>query len=133
MSAVINNRLIDSELVLKQHSATPITTTTAETAILVYPRNHLNYKAIIDIGAYAATGTYELTIEVSDALNGTYSTMSVLTDAVIKNNGQNSSFELPLSGHQAFATDADCLYVRINATLGGTTPSLAYGSFLTVI
>ena len=126
------SRIIDNQLILRKHEATVITVTTAETGLLIYPRSHIKYKAIFDIGAFNIAGTYNINLEISDLETGTYSVLATLTDTVIKLNGENSSIEIALSGNQAFAVDNDANYLRVNAVLGGTA-SLNYGCFLTII
>jgi hypothetical protein len=136
MTARVSNRLRDEDLVLRSNSSTAVTTTTSETGKLVYPRNHLRYKCVIDVATFDVADTdetYVITVEVSDAEAGTYTVMSTLADATIKAGGDGSNYELPLSSNLACVTDSDSLYVRVTATLGGTSPSINYGAFLAPI
>lgn len=127
-------RLVDKELVLRSHVSTPITSTTAEVGKLLYPRNHHVYTAVVDIGAIDRANldeTYQITIETSDSLAGAYVTLATLSSGVIVGGGNNKTYEIPLSAALATYTDVTSLYIRVAATLGGTTPSLTYGCFLT--
>lgn len=120
-------RIYDTATVLRT-AGTAITTTTSETGLEFAVRNIEAYKAVIQYSGAVATGTYTFTIQVSDLVGGTYTTIAsvVATPA-----NASDRFDVPLSGKIAEQLDADSAFIRVTATLGGTSPSIDYDCFLT--
>lgn len=132
----MSSKIVDSELVLREHSSTAVTSTASSTGKLLYPRNQLLQKVIINVGTFktsATNETYAITVEVSDLVGGTYTAIVTLTSAQLIAGGANATYEYAINKELVSLIDADSLYVRVTATLGGTDPSLTYGAYLTKV
>lgn len=129
-------RIVDALALLREHTPTAITSTTSEVGKLIYPTMQIEYyKAVIDIGTFDNTTTdetYVITIEIASTLNSTYNVIATLSSDIIKNGGANKTYMLPLSGYYNNYINSNSAYMRVTATLGGTSPSLTYGAFITV-
>lgn len=122
----------DSALALRA-SGTPITSTTSETGVEFAVRNIGAYKAVIQYnGLDFTTGdeTYVFSVEVSDLVGGTYTAIATLPD--VGSATASGRLDIPLNGKIAEELDADSAFIRITATLGGTTPSVDYDAYLTM-
>ena len=125
-------RIYDDATVLRD-AGTPVTSTTSETGIAFPVRKIDDYKAVINYSGKDFTTTdetYVFTIEVSDVVGGTYTAIATLPDiGALAAAGQ---IDVPLNGNVAEFLDADSAFIRVTATLGGTTPSIDYDCYLTV-
>lgn len=79
------------------------------------------------IDAVSTDETYVFTLEVSDLVGGTYTEIAKHVWPRGKGVGRVG---IPINGSVAAFQDTDSDWVRVTATLGGTTPSITYGSFL---
>jgi hypothetical protein len=123
--------IVDSDLALRT-SGTPITSTTSETGIAFDVRKIGAYKAVIQYNGLDWTTndeTYVFSVEVSDLVGGTYTAIATLPD--VGSATAADRLDIPLSGKIADDLDADSAFIRVTATLGGTTPSVDYDCYLT--
>jgi hypothetical protein len=125
------SQIYDGDLVLRE-SGTAITATASGTGI-EFPVRHIGaYKAVIQYsGMDFTTGdeSYVFSIGVSDVVGGTYTAIATLPD--IGSDTASGRLDIPLNGKIAEELDADSAFIRVTATLGGTTPSIDYDCFLT--
>lgn len=122
-------RIFDKNLELRDVADGAETSTANETGIAFDCRKIHEYVAVVFITACVSNDgdeTYVLSIGVSDAVGGTYTTIASVTIP----RGTTGQVIIPLSGALAQKLDDDADFVRISATLGGTTPSLTYGAYL---
>lgn len=127
-----NSGTLDTQLELRDITDGAETSTAAETGLAFNPRKIGDYKVVINISARDYTTedeTYALTVGISDAVGGTYTTVATLASATIITNGAGR-YELPLMGNWAELLDDDAAFINITATLGGTSPSITYGAHL---
>lgn len=125
------SRIYDTALALRA-SGTPITATTSETGIEFAVRNIASYKAVIAYNGMDFTTTdetYVFSVEVSDLVGGTYTAIATMPD--IGSATASGFLDIPLNGKIAEELDADSAFIRVTATLGGTSPSIDYDAFLT--
>lgn len=125
--------IVDVELFLRE-SGTPETATAAETGIEFPVRNIDEYKAVINYSGLdfeETNETYVFSIEVSDVVGGTYTAIATSPD--MGSTTTSGRLDIPLNGKIAEQLDADSAFIRVNATLGGTTPSVDYECFLTKV
>lgn len=80
------------------------------------------------IDAGDADETYAFSLQCSDVVGGTYTTVASYAWSRDKGVGQ---MHIPLNGDMFSGTDADSAYVRLQTDFSGTTPSCTYGSYLT--
>ena len=120
----------DKQLELRDISDGAETSTQTETGIALPVRYAGDFKAVFyvsDVDTANADETYELEILVADTVsNLAGSGVSVATFPVTA----KGVFELPMSGRQIEALDADAGAITVKANLGGTTPSITYGCVL---
>jgi len=124
-------QIYDTALALRT-SGTPITATTSETGVSFPVRKIDDYKAVIQYSGmdFATTDeTYVFSIEVSDLVGGTYTAIATLPN--IGGTQGSGRLDIPLNGKLAEELDANSAFIRVTATLGGTTPSIDYDCFLT--
>lgn len=121
---------VDAALVLRDYSATAVSSTTSETGIAFYPRAHDTFKVAVThaaVSSYVATSAeWTITVGVSDVVGGTYTQIGkslVLT-------GTASEYEIPLSGAEAAVVDSDCVFIRVTATKTGLPGTLTYGAWI---
>lgn len=122
--------VFDKATELRSGTAVAITATASETGVAIPIRFMQPISWVIDVTAIDATTadeTYVFTLQVSDLVGGTYTTIATVTWPRTK----TGALYVPVSGQLAVFQDADCAFVRVTATLGGTTPILTYGSYLT--
>lgn len=125
-------RIYDANLVLRDIDDGAETATANETAINVEAINLEEFKAVIHVTALDFTTgdeTYVFDISVSDLVGGTFTKVATLPD--IGSATATGIYEIPLSGALVQGLDSDADWIRVGATLGGTTPSVTYGAFLT--
>jgi hypothetical protein len=102
--------------------------TASSTGVALFPRTLPTCDWVLYLSAVAATGTYVFSLEVSDLVGGTYTPIVSFTWPPTIAAGR---VHIPINGQMAALKDADCRFMRITSTLGGTTPSAVIGSFLT--
>jgi hypothetical protein len=102
--------------------------TASSTGVPLYPRTLPTCDWVLYLSAVVATGTYVFTLEVSDLVGGTYTPIASYTWPPTLAAGR---VHIPINGQMAALKDADCRFLRITSTLGGTTPGAVIGSFLT--
>ncbi len=119
----------------KQHELRDVadgaeTATAAETGKALALRMAGDFKAVFYVTALDtanADETYVLSVE-TDASAAFSGTPVEIGDVTISAPGV---YEVPLSGQQIEQVDPDAAAIRCVATLGGTTPSITYGCYLT--
>ncbi len=125
------SNIYDADLALRT-SGTAITSTTSETGVEFPVRNIGAYKAVVQYTGMDYTTTdesYVFSVEVSDLVAGTYTAIATLPD--IGSATAAGRLDIPLNGKIAEQLDADSAFIRVTATLGGTTPSIDYDCYLT--
>jgi hypothetical protein len=125
------SNIYDADLVLRA-SGSAETSTASETAIAFPVRKIGDYKAVIVYsGLDFTTGdeSYVWTVEVSDTSGGTYTAIATTPD--MGSATAAGRLDVPLNGKIAEQLDADSAFVRVTATLGGTSPSVDYDCYLT--
>lgn len=107
-----------------------VTATTSETGIALPVRFLATCDWVVYVTALGVVGTetYVFTLQVSDLVGGTYTTIATLTWPIAHGVGK---MHVPINGDLASFYDTDSKFVRVTATLGGTTPTITYGSYLT--
>lgn len=121
----------DKALELRNVADGAKTATASETGIALAVRMLLNCDLVIFVTAIDATSadeTYVFTLQVSDLVGGTYTT--IISHTWPRGHGVGR-LHLPINGDLSSFQDTDSAFLRITATLGGTTPSITYGAFLT--
>lgn len=124
-------RIYDTALSLRA-SGTAITATASGTGIAFPVRQIGDYKAVVAYnGMDYTTGdeSYIFSIEVSDVVGGTYTKIATMPN--IGSATASGFLDIPLNGKIAEELDADSAFIRVTATLAGTTPSIDYDCFLT--
>jgi len=127
------SQIYDGDLALRT-SGTAITSTTSATGVEFDVRHIGAYKAVIQYnGMDYATGdeSYVFSIEVSDLVGGTYTAIATLPD--IGSATASGRLDVPLNGKIAEELDSDSAFIRVTATLGGTSPSIDYDCYLTKV
>lgn len=125
-------QIYDADLVLRAAGSAE-TATASETGIAFDVRKIADYKAVIQYSGMDFTTTdetYVFSIEVSDLVGGTYTAIATMPD--IGSATAAGRLDIPLSGKIAELLDADSAFIRVTATLGGTSPSIDYDCFLTL-
>ncbi len=123
-------KAFDKLLELRDVDAGAITSTASTTGLRFPIRKYKGLCVMVHVTAIDATSndeTYVLTVEVSDTVNGTYTPIAALPN--IRDAG-TGIYTIPISGETAQQLDDDSAFVRVTATLGGTTPSLTYGAYI---
>ena len=123
--------VFDKLLELRDGAAAAVTSTASGTGIAVNPRMLPSCSWVISVTAIVANDadeTYVFTLEVSDVVGGTYTPIASFNWP--RGNGAGK-VHIGIQPDQAAFQDTDSAFVRVTATLGGTTPSVTYGSYLT--
>ena len=97
------------------------------TGLLLYPRDLETCDWVLYWSGLVATGTYAIALAVSDVVGGTYTPIATFTIPTTLASGR---VHLPIQGNQAAVLDSDSKYIRVQYTIGGTTPGVVLGSFL---
>lgn len=123
----------DSALELKTSGS--VTSTASTTGVAFNPRAVREYTCVLYVESIETdTGneTYDATIQVSDALAGTYTTIATVADIDVSGAGK---YEVPLNGAIATLKDADSAYIRVTMTIAGTIggTGIVYGAYLTKV
>ena len=127
------SRIYDGDLALRT-SGTAITTTTSATGIEFPVRNINEYKAVVAYNGMDFTTTdesYVFSIQISDVVGGTYTILATVPD--IGSATASGFLDIPLNGKLAEQIDSDSAFIRVTATLGGTTPSIDFDCWLTKV
>jgi hypothetical protein len=123
--------VFDKALELRNVADGAETATASETGIAVPVRFLPTCDWVIFVTAIDAASTdetYVFTLEVSDLVGGTY---TKIAEHVWPRGHGVGKMHIPINGDMASFQDTDSAFVRVTATLGGTTPSVTYGSYLT--
>lgn len=97
------------------------------TGVLLYPRSFPTIDWCIYASGVVATGTYTFNLQVSDLVGGTYTTIATVTWPPALAAG---SIHIPVNGFMSQFFDNDSRFVRVNYAIGGATPGIVAGSFL---
>lgn len=121
---------VDANLVLRDIADGAEAATAAETGIALDVRAQCSYKVALSISAAPGTidgsNYWDISVEVSDALAGTYTSVGSY-----RSKGGAEQIEIPVSGDNIAALDADSAFMRVNATKTGTTAtSITYGAWV---
>jgi hypothetical protein len=98
------------------------------TGILAYPRTLPVCDWVLYWSGTVATGTYVFNLQVSDVVGGTYTTIASYTVTPTTAAGR---VHIPIQGNIAQGLDNDSKFIRVNYAIGGTTPGIVVGSFIT--
>lgn len=128
----MSNAVFDKALELKA-PGTAITATgaTSATGVAMPVRFLPTCDWVIYVKAIDAANsdeTYVFTLEVSDAVSGTYTAIAEHTWPRAHGTGKA---HIPVTGDMAAFMDTDSAFMRTTMTAGGTSPSIDYGSYLT--
>lgn len=97
------------------------------TGKLLYPRMLPTCDWVVYWSALVATGTYVMTLEVSDVVGGTYTVIATFTIPPALAAGKE---HIPINADLATLLDNDSKYIRVKYTIGGATPGAVIGSYL---
>ena len=100
----------------------------SSTGVLLYPRHNTTIDWVIYASGTVATGTYTFNLQVSDLIGGTYTTIATFTWPPTLASGK---VHIPINGQMAALLDSDSRFMRVNYAIGGTTPGIIAGSYLT--
>jgi hypothetical protein len=103
--------------------------TGSSTGVLLYPRMFPTADWVIYASGVVATGTYVLALQVSDVVGGTYTTIAQVTWPPTMAAGR---LHVPINGQMSGFFDTDSKYVKVAWTIGGTTPGIVLGSFISL-
>lgn len=120
----------DKQLELRNVADGAETSTVAETGVALDVRAAGDFKAIFFVTALDtgdADETYVLSVDTDSV--AAFSDDPVEVGRVTVTG--TGVFEIPLSGAQIEKLDPNAAAIRAKATLGGTTPSITYGAYLT--
>jgi len=122
----------DAQLELRDYAAAAISATTSETGVAFDVRKQCGFRVIVTADAYtgyvATTAEWTITVEVSDLVGGTYTTVATLDPAAAA--GAAIQVGVALSGDQIAAIDADAAFIRVTATKTGSPGNLTYGAYI---
>lgn len=127
-----NFGMYDVSLRLRNSADGAETSTAAEAAIELDVLAIQAFKCLINvISVDNTTGdeTYTFDVQVATTSGGTYYTVGSFVFAA--GTCATGEYEIPLSGQNIYEHLSTAAYIRIKATLGGTTPSVNYGAVLT--
>jgi hypothetical protein len=103
------------------------TATGSSTGVLLYNRMLPTCDWVVFWSGLVATGTYALTLEVSDLVGGTYTSIAAFTIPPAIAAGK---VHVAINGFQSAVLDTDSKFMRMTWTLAGSGPSAVLGSFL---
>jgi hypothetical protein len=118
----------DVELELRDVADGAETSTTAELPIEFDGLKAGTFKAVLNVTALdtgSGNETYALSVETDSAV-GFASPVTVGSRDITA----TGTYEIPLSQELIASLDSGAAFMRVKATLGGTTPSITYGAFL---
>ena len=130
------NLIFDKATELRNIADGPVTSSGAnpETGIQVDPRFKGPMVVAVHVTAIDNAGgneTYVFNVEISDLVGGTYSSIAQVD--FDRDKAMPATLQIPVNGELADFIDSDSVFMRINPTLGGTTPSITYGAYLTTL
>ena len=129
----LNSAQIDALTTLRDYTAAALSATTNGTPIEYPFDSEESVKVIINQAAYSsyAAGTAEwvLSLQVSNAVAGTYVTVESILPALAAGAASNGQ-EVFLSGELIRKAVANARFLRIVATKTGSPGNLTFGSFL---
>jgi hypothetical protein len=132
--ALLSNSIPDAALTLRPSSAGPVTSSTTETPMAApFPLGHIR-EAVAMIGVRAMGNSngdesYLFAIQASASVGGSYITIAQL--ARHRDSGPGV-FVIPLSSDDARILGLpNTVFIRIVATLAGTSPSVNYAAWIT--
>lgn len=123
--------IFDLALRLRDGAAAARTATGSDTGVAIPVRFLPMADWVIHVTAIDAASTdetYVFTLEVSDLVGGTY---TKIAEHVWPRAHGVGVQHIPISGDMASFQDPNSAFVRTTVTLGGTTPSVTFGSYLT--
>lgn len=124
-----NRGPVDSNLVLRAYTAAALSATGSSTGVEFNPKANMAFKVAFSIAAYsgysAGTALWAITVEVSDAIGGTYTQVGKTVSPV----GTALETEIILSGVEGAAI-ANAAFIRVTATKTGSPGNLTYGAWL---
>lgn len=126
--------IFDKNLELRDVADGAETATAAETGIAFDPVHIGEYEAVVHVTAIDAADadeTYVLTVETDSLVAFTDAPVVIASLAVDKATAVPTKIRIPLNGAKTKFLDPNAAAIRIKATLGGTTPSITYGAYLT--
>ena len=126
-----NNTLLDVLLELRDITDGAETATTSETGVAFAVRYAGSCSVMVHVTAIdnaSANETYEMAAEVSDAQGGTYTEVGRIV--LDRDTAVPFTAMIPIHSEKAQLLDADADWIRVTATLGGTTPSITYGAYV---
>jgi hypothetical protein len=125
----MSQNIFDKALELRNVADGAETATASETGIALAVRflPTCDWVIFVTTLGVVATETYVFTLEVSDLVGGTYTAIARHVWPIAHGPGEA---HVPINGDLAAWQDTDSAFVRVTATLGGTTPTITYGSFL---
>lgn len=130
-STIANRRAVnfDKNLELRNIASTAISASTAETAIAFFADKYNFYKAVVYAPAYtgyaAGTAEWQVVIEVSTTIAGTYRQVGI---AILP--GVGGEIQIPLEGSYVEDILPGSTWIRTRAIKVGAPGNLAYGVYL---
>ena len=101
--------------------------TGSSTGVQLNPRFLPTCDWVLYASGVVATGTYVLTLQVSDLVGGTYVTVSTFTWPPALAAGR---IHIPINADQSAFLDNDSKFMKVTWTIGGATPGIVLGAFL---
>lgn len=89
-----------------------------------------SFDVVVDVSAITADDgdeTYVFSVDVSDASGGTYTKVVALPNIRAIGTGR---YVIAVDAALVQKLDADAEYIKVTATLGGTTPSITWSAFI---
>jgi hypothetical protein len=125
----MSQNIFDKALELRNIADGAEVGTASETGIAMAVRFLPTCDWVIYVTALGIVGseTYAFTLEVSNLVGGTYTAIARHVWPIGHGPGEA---HVPINGDLAAWQDTDSAFVRVTATLGGTSPTITYGSFL---
>jgi hypothetical protein len=123
----VSSAVFDKALELLSPGA-PLAANGSGTGVLLYPRQLSTCDWVLYWSGTVATGTYTFNLQVSDVIGGTYTTIASYTVTPTTSAGR---VHIPIQGNMAQGLDNDSKFMRVNYAIGGTTPGIVAGSFIT--
>jgi hypothetical protein len=121
----MSQQVFDLALQLQAPGAA-ITSTASSTGVLLNPRYLPTCDWVVYVSAVLGTGTYTFTLQVSDLVGGSYTTIATLVWPPALAAGK---MHVPINADMAAFLDSDSKFMRVTATLGASS-SIIWGSFL---
>lgn len=124
-------RFFDKQLELRNLADGAEASTVAETAVALEVLKAGTFKVVFVVTALdlsSGNETYSLSVETDAATSfGSPTTVGSVTPAA------TGTYEVLLSADGIAKLDSTAAAIRVKATLGGTTPSITYGAFVSPV